>query len=57
MKLSSVAVGTAVGAAAGALGVFLTGSMSGKSKLKRRTVKAIHAVGAMMDSISDCLHF
>ena len=56
MKLSSLAVGTAVGAAAGAIGVLLTGSMGGKTKLKRKTVKAMHAVGAMMDSISDYLH-
>lgn len=56
MKLTTVAVSTAMGAAAGALGLWITGSMTGKSKLKRKTAKAIHAVGAVMDSITDYLH-
>lgn len=56
MKLKTAAIGTAFGAAAGMLGYFVSGSMSGKSKLKRRTVKAMHAIGAVMDSFSDYLH-
>lgn len=56
MKLTTVALGTAMGAAAGMLGILISGGMNGKSKLRRRTVKAMHAIGAVMDSISDYLH-
>ena len=57
MQLQAIAKGMAFGAAAGTIG-YLVSAASGseKSKLKRRTVKAVHAIGAVMDSVADFLH-
>ena len=57
MQTKAIAAGMAAGAAAGMLGYFFTSaSSSEKSRLKKRTVKAMHALGAMLDSVSDMLH-
>ena len=54
MQTQAIVKGMALGAAAGMLGYFMSSaSKSEKSKLKRRTVKAAHAIGAVMDSIAD----
>jgi len=54
MQTQAIIKGMAVGAAAGMAGYLISSaSQSEKSKLKRRTVKAVHAVGAVMDSIAD----
>ena len=54
MQTQAIMKGMAVGAAAGMAGYLISSaSKSEKSKLKRRTVKAVHAVGAVMDSIAD----
>ena len=57
MQTKAIAAGMAAGAAAGMLGYFFTSaSSSEKTRLKKRTVKAMHAIGAMLDSVSDMLH-
>lgn len=57
MQMQAIAKGMALGAAAGMIGYFVSSaSSSEKSKLKRRTVKAAHAVGAVMDSVAELLH-
>ena len=57
MQMQAIAKGMALGAAAGVVGYFVsTAGSSEKSKLKRRTVKAVHAIGAVMDSVADFLH-
>ena len=57
MQMQAIAKGMAVGAAAGMLGYLISSAGSGeKSKLKRRTVKAAHAIGAVMDSVAEILH-
>ena len=54
MQLSAIAKGVAVGAAAGTVGYFVSTASAGKTaKLKRRTVKAVHAIGAVMDSVAE----
>ena len=54
MQLQAVVKGAAVGAAAGMVGYLVSAAGSGeKSRLKRRTIKAVHALGAVMDSVSD----
>ena len=54
MQTQAIIKGMAVGAAAGMAGYLISSaSKSEKSKLKRQTVKAVHAVGAVMDSIAD----
>lgn len=54
MQMQAIAKGMALGAAAGMIGYFVSSaSSSEKSKLKRRTVKAAHAIGAVMDSVAD----
>ncbi len=56
MQMQAIAKGMALGAAAGMLG-YLVSSASGseKSKFKRRTVKAAHAIGAVLDSVADIM--
>ena len=56
MQMQAIVKGMAAGAAAGMIG-YLVSSASGseKSKLKKRTVKAVHAIGAVMDSVSDLI--
>ena len=57
MQMQAIAKGMAVGAAAGMLGYLVSSASSGeKSKLTRRTVKAAHAIGAVMDSVAELLH-
>ena len=57
MQLQAIGKGLAVGAAAGMVGYLVSAASGGeKSRLKRRTVKAVHALGAVFDSISDILH-
>jgi len=57
MQLSAIAKGMAVGAAAGTVGYFVSAASGReKAKLKRRTVRAVHAIGAVMESIADFLH-
>lgn len=57
MQMQAIAKGMAVGAAAGMIGYLVSSASSGeKSKLKRRTVKAVQAIGAVMDSVSELLH-
>ena len=54
MQLQAIAKGAAVGAAAGVVGYLVSAAgASEKSKLKQRTVKAVHALGAVMDSVTD----
>lgn len=54
MQFSAIAKGIAVGAAAGTVGYFVsTASASKTARLKRRTVKAVHALGAVMDSVAE----
>jgi hypothetical protein len=54
MQLSAIAKGVAVGAAAGTVGYFVSTASGGKkARLKRRTLRAVHAVSAVMDSIAD----
>ncbi len=56
MQTQAIAKGMAVGAAAGMLGYLISSASSGeKSKLKRRTVKAAQAIGAVMNSVSEML--
>lgn len=57
MQLQAVAKGAALGAAAGMAGYLLFAATgSEKSRLKRRTVRAIRSLGAVADSISDIMH-
>lgn len=57
MQMQAIAKGMAVGAAAGMIGYLVSSASSGeKSKIKRRTVKAVQAIGAVMDSVSELLH-
>ena len=57
MQMQAIVKGMAAGAAAGMIGYFISNaSGSEKNKLKRRTLKAVHAVGAVMDSVADFLH-
>ena len=56
MQIQAIAKGVAVGAAAGTIGYLVSSaSKSEKSKFKRRTVKAAHALGAVMDSVADLM--
>ncbi len=56
MQMQAIVKGMAAGAAAGMIGYFISSaSGSEKSKLKRRTVKAMHAIGAVMDSVSELI--
>lgn len=56
MQIQAIIKGAAVGLAAGTVGYFVsTAARSDKSKLKRRTVRAVHAVGSVMDSIADMM--
>ena len=57
MQIQAISKGIAVGAAAGMLGYLVSSASTGeKSKLKRRTVKAAHAIGAVMDSVAALMH-
>ena len=57
MQIQAIAKGMAIGAAAGMAGYLLSSASSGeRSRLKRRTVKAVHAIGAVMDSVAELLH-
>lgn len=57
MQTMAIAKGMAVGAAAGMIGYLVSSASSGeKSKIKRRTVKAAHAIGAVMDSVAELMH-
>lgn len=57
MQMQAIAKGMAMGAAAGVVGYFISTASAGeKNRLKRRTVKAAQALGAVMDSIADFLH-
>lgn len=57
MQMQAIAKGMAVGAAAGMIGYLFSSASSGeKSKIRRRTVKAAHAIGAVMDSVADLMH-
>ena len=54
MQLQAIAKGVAVGAAAGMVGYLVSAAgASEKSKLKPRAVKAVHSIGAVMDSVTD----
>lgn len=54
MQLSAIAKGIAIGAAAGTVGYLASRVTDGeKNRLKRRTVRAAHAVGAVMESVAD----
>lgn len=56
MQIQAIIKGAAVGLAAGTVGYIVsTAARSDKSKLKRRTVRAVHAVGSVMDSIADMM--
>ena len=56
MQFQAITKGMAVGAAAGMVGYLVSSaSKSEKSKFKRRTVKAAHALGAVMDSVADLM--
>lgn len=57
MQFGAITKGLALGMAAGAAGYFISVSSSHeKSKLKRKAVKAAHAIGAVMDAVADMLH-
>ena len=57
MQVQAIAKGMVLGAAAGMAGYLLSSAGSSeKNRLKRRTVKAAHAIGAVMDGIADLLH-
>ena len=57
MQLQAIAKGMALGAAAGMAGYLLSSAGSGeRRRLKRRTVKAVRAVGSVMDGLADLLH-
>ncbi len=57
MQVQAIAKGMILGAAAGMAGYLLSSAGSSeKNRLKRRTVKAAHAIGAVMDGIADLLH-
>lgn len=56
MQIQAIAKGMAVGAAAGMVGYLVSSaSKSEKSKLKRRTAKAAHAVAAVMESVTELM--
>lgn len=57
MQLSAMLKGLAVGAAAGTVGYLLTASSDReKSRLKRKTIRAARAIGAVMDTVADMMH-
>ncbi|MBE6846588.1 MAG: hypothetical protein IJC75_05700 [Oscillospiraceae bacterium] len=57
MQYKALAKGVALGVTAGTVGYFLSRATTGeKNRLKRRTVKAVQAVGAVWDSVSELLH-
>ncbi len=57
MQYRALAKGVALGVTAGTVGYFLSRASAGeKNRLKRRAVKAVQAVGAVWDSVSDLLH-
>ena len=57
MQLSAIMKGFAVGAAAGTVGYLPTASSAGeKHRLKRKTVRAARAIGAVMDTVADMIH-
>ena len=57
MQLQAIAKGMVLGAAAGMAGYLLSSAGSSeKKRLKRRTVKAAHALGAVMDGVAELLH-
>jgi len=57
MQIGAITKGLALGMAAGAAGYFISvSSAHEKSKLKRKTVRAAHAIGAVMDAVADMLH-
>lgn len=57
MHYKALAKGVALGVTAGAVGYFVSRASTGeKNRLKRRTVKAVQAMGDVWDSVSDMLH-
>ncbi len=57
MQYQSLAKGIALGIAAGTVGYLVSNAnRAEKARLKSRTVKAVRAVGAVMDSIGDFMH-
>ena len=57
MQMQAIAKGMAIGAAAGMAGYLLSSaSCAEKNRFKRRTVKAAHAIGAVMESVAELLH-
>ena len=56
MQLSAMLKGLALGAAAGTVGYLFTASSDReKSRLKRKTVRAAKAIGAVMDTVADMI--
>ncbi|MBQ3940011.1 MAG: hypothetical protein II723_02765 [Oscillospiraceae bacterium] len=54
MQVTAIAKGVAIGAAAGMVGYLASRVTDGeKSRLKRRSVRAARAIGAVMDSVAD----
>ena len=57
MQLQAIAKGMALGAAAGMAGYLLSSAGSSELKrLKRKTCKAVRAIGAVMDGVAELLH-
>ena len=57
MQFSAMLKGLAVGAAAGTVGYLLTASSDReKNRLKRKTIRAARAIGAVMDTVADMMH-
>lgn len=57
MQYKALAKGMALGVTAGTIGYFISRASAGeRNRLKRRTVKAVQAMGDVWDSVSDMLH-
>ena len=57
MQYKALAKGVALGVTVGTIGYFVArASCSEKTRLKRRTIKAVQAVGDVWDSVSGILH-
>ncbi len=57
MQYKALAKGVALGVTAGTVGYFILQASAGeKNRLKRRTMRAVRAMGDVWESVSDMLH-
>ncbi len=57
MQYKALAKGVALGVTAGTVGYFILQASAGeKHRLKRRTMRAVQAMGDVWESVSDMLH-